>query len=142
MSEDFYKALGVGRSASQDEIKKAYQKMAAKNHPDANPDDKNAKARFQEIQRAYEVLSDDDTILFGAIPTSLEDATGDLNELQQELGVAPGWIRYDASSERIELPLSLAEDLAEVLEVPVLLVEVHPTHERLEVGIVHLNEHR
>ena len=59
MSEDFYKALGVGRSASQDEIKKAYQKMAAKNHPDANPNDKNAKARFQEIQRAYEVLSDE-----------------------------------------------------------------------------------
>lgn len=59
MSEDYYKSLGVGRSASQDDIKKAYQKMAARNHPDANPTDKNAKARFQEIQRAYEVLSDE-----------------------------------------------------------------------------------
>jgi pyruvate formate-lyase activating enzyme-like uncharacterized protein len=88
------------------------------------------------------VLSEDDTILFGAIPTSLEDATGDINELQHELGVSEGWIRYDAPSQRIELPLSLAEDLADVLSVPVLLVEVHPTHERLEVGVVHLNEHR
>jgi pyruvate formate-lyase activating enzyme-like uncharacterized protein len=56
--------------------------------------------------------------------------------------MAEGWLRYDAAHQRIELPLSLAEDLAEVLEVPVLLVEVHPTHERLEVGVVHLNEHR
>ena len=100
------------------------------------------RRRGQATLRPYEVLSEDDTILFGAIPTSLEDATGDVNELQHELGVSEGWIRYDASSQRIELPLSLAEDLAEVLSVPVLLVEVHPTHERLEVGVVHLNEHR
>ena len=100
------------------------------------------RRRGQATLRPYEVLSEDDTILFGAIPTSLEDATGDVNELQQELGVSEGWIRYDASSQRIELPLSLAEDLAEVLSVPVLLVEVHPTHERLEVGVIHLNEHR
>ena len=78
----------------------------------------------------------------GAIPTSLEDAQDDMAELKAELGVAEGWLRYDAAHRRIELPLSLAEDLAEVLEVPVLLVEVHPTHERLEVGVVHLNEHR
>ena len=100
------------------------------------------RRRGQATLRPYEVLSEDDTILFGAIPTSLEDATGDVNELQHELGVSEGWIRYDAPSQRIELPLSLAEDLAEVLSVPVLLVEVHPTHERLEVGVVHLNEHR
>ena len=56
--------------------------------------------------------------------------------------MADGWMRYDAGHQRIELPLSLAEDLAEVLEVPVMLVEVHPTHERLEVGVVHLNDHR
>ncbi len=100
------------------------------------------RRRGQATLRPYEVLSEDDTILFGAIPTSLEDATGDVNELQHELGVSEGWIRYDASNQRIELPLSVAEDLAEVLSVPVLLVEVHPTHERLEVGVVHLNEHR
>jgi pyruvate formate-lyase activating enzyme-like uncharacterized protein len=88
------------------------------------------------------VLSDDDTILFGAIPTSLEDANDDVNELQQELDIADGWIRYDANTQRIELPLSLAEELSEILSVSVLMVEVHPTHERLEVGVVHLNEFR
>ena len=92
--------------------------------------------------RAYEVLSDDDTILFGAIPATLEDANDDVNELQQELEIADGWIRYDANTQRIELPLSLAEELSEVLSVSVLMVEVHPTHERLEVGVVHLNEFR
>ena len=100
------------------------------------------KRRGQATLRPYEVLSDDDTILFGAIPTSLEDAQDDMEELRAEVGMADGWLRYDAAHQRIELPLSLAEDLAEVLEVPVLLVEVHPTHERLEVGVVHLNEHR
>jgi pyruvate formate-lyase activating enzyme-like uncharacterized protein len=88
------------------------------------------------------VLSDDDTILFGAIPATLEDANDDVNELQQELEIADGWIRYDANTQRIELPLSLAEELCQVLSVPVLMVEVHPTHERLEVGVVHLNEFR
>ena len=100
------------------------------------------KRRGQATLRPYEVLSDDDTILFGAIPTPLEDAADDMAELREELGMAEGWMRYDAANQRIEMPLSLAEDLADLLDVPVLLVEVHPTHERLEVGAVHLNEHR
>ena len=100
------------------------------------------KRRGQATLRPYEVLSDDDTILFGAIPTPLSDAADDMAELREELGIADGWMRYDAAQERIELPLSLAEELAGILTVPVLLVEVHPTHERLEVGMVHLNEHR
>ncbi len=56
--EDLYKILGVDRTASQDEIKKAYRKLARKYHPDANPDDKNAEARFKEISHAYDTLSD------------------------------------------------------------------------------------
>ena len=100
------------------------------------------RRRGQATLRPYEVLSNDDTILFGAVPTLLADAPDDVAELKQELGVADGWIRYDAHHERIELPLSLAEELADMLEVPVYLVEVHPTHDRLEVGLVHLNEHR
>ena len=58
MSEDYYKILGVQRSASAEEIQKSYRKLAAKLHPDINPDDKQAKKRFQELQKAYEVLSD------------------------------------------------------------------------------------
>ncbi len=60
MAEDYYKTLGVERSASTDEITKAYRKLARKHHPDLNPDDKDAKKRFQEIQSAYDCLNDPD----------------------------------------------------------------------------------
>lgn len=55
---DYYEVLGVSRTASADEIKKAYRKKALKNHPDRNPGDKAAEARFKEAAVAYEVLSD------------------------------------------------------------------------------------
>jgi molecular chaperone DnaJ len=53
-----YKLLGLPREASQDDIRKAYRKLARKYHPDANPEDPQAEERFKEIQRAYETLSD------------------------------------------------------------------------------------
>ena len=59
MSTDYYEILSVGRNASAGEIKKAYRKLAMKYHPDRNPDDKKAEARFKECTEAYEVLSDD-----------------------------------------------------------------------------------
>ena len=58
MSEDYYKTLGVRRDASQTEIQNAYRDLARKYHPDVNPDDKEAKAKFQAIQAAYDVLND------------------------------------------------------------------------------------
>jgi molecular chaperone DnaJ len=56
--KSLYDALGVSKSASQDEIKKAYRKLVREHHPDRNPGDKEAEERFKEIQGAYDVLSD------------------------------------------------------------------------------------
>jgi len=60
MAKDFYEILGVSKTASKEEIKKAYRKTALKYHPDRNQGDKNAEDKFKEAASAYEVLSNDD----------------------------------------------------------------------------------
>src|SRR5919106_7024980 len=58
MPSDHYETLGVSREVSQEELKRAYRRLAREHHPDANPNEPEAAERFKEIQRAYEVLSD------------------------------------------------------------------------------------
>src|SRR5919202_4016382 len=57
-TKDYYKTLGVSRNASDKDIKSAYRKLARKYHPDVNPGDKSAEARFKEINEAHAVLTD------------------------------------------------------------------------------------
>lgn len=59
-NKDLYKILGVDKTASKDDIKKAFRKLAMKLHPDRNPDDKDAEEKFKEAKAAYDILSDDD----------------------------------------------------------------------------------
>ena len=56
--KDYYELLGINRNAGEEEIKKAYRKLALQHHPDRNPGDKQAEEKFKEVSEAYSVLSD------------------------------------------------------------------------------------
>src|SRR5580700_1446662 len=79
---DYYKTLGVGKNASDEEIKKAYRKLARKYHPDQNHGDKKAEERFKEISQAHDVLSDPDK-------RKAYDRTGMLGGLGSSAGFDP-----------------------------------------------------
>jgi curved DNA-binding protein len=86
--KDYYKILGVERKATEDEVKRAYRKLALKYHPDHNPDNKQAEEKFKEINEAYQVLSD---------PTKRAryDQLGESYTHWQQRGGAPGGFNWD-----------------------------------------------
>jgi len=90
----------------------------------------------------HEQLTEDGTIVFGAIFCASEEAHTWMEELQEETGIPEQFIFHDSSMDRLEIPLMLAEEIAEHVDAPVAMIEIHPTHERLEVGVVWLNDMR
>jgi curved DNA-binding protein len=86
--KDYYKVLGVAKNASQDDIKKAFRKLAMKYHPDRNPGNKQAEDKFKDINEAYEVLSDPEK-------RARYDALGDSYGNWQAGGGAPQGFNWD-----------------------------------------------
>ncbi|MCO6454263.1 MAG: J domain-containing protein [Pirellulaceae bacterium] len=86
MEQDLYQILGVSRGASQKEIQKAYRDLARRHHPDMNPDDRQAKEKFQRVQHAYDVLSNSEK-------RELYDRYGDAFETMGAGGGAGPWRR-------------------------------------------------
>jgi curved DNA-binding protein len=101
--KDYYKILGVERSAGEQDIRKAYRKLAMKYHPDRNPNDKQAEERFKEINEAYQVLSDAkkrahyDRLGSDYSNWQQRGAPGDFNWDQYGGGGFPGGVRVEYS---------------------------------------------
>src|SRR5579859_4885979 len=109
LEKDYYKALGVAKTAKPAEIKTAYRKLARKYHPDSNQGDAKAEERFKEISEAYSVLSDEKRrkeydearSLFGGgfrVPTGNRPGTGNGGGFNFDLGDLFGNNNPDASS--------------------------------------------
>ncbi len=86
--KDYYKVLGVDRSATEDEIKRKYRKLALDHHPDRNPGDKSAEEKFKEINEAYQVLSDPEK-------RKHYDQLGESYTSWQRRGGAPGGFNWE-----------------------------------------------
>ena len=98
MPDDYYQTLGVARGASQTEIEKAYRDLARKCHPDLNPDDKTAKQKFQQLQRAFEVLKDPEKReMYDRYGSSFESMGAAGPEGNPFAGGAPGGVEFDFS---------------------------------------------
>jgi len=105
--KDYYKVLGVERNASEDDIRKAYRKLAMQYHPDRNPNDKQAEERFKEINEAYQVLSDPekrghyDRLGSDYSNWQRRGAPGDFN--WDQYGGFPGGVRVEYSGDLDDL---------------------------------------
>ncbi len=100
---DYYKTLGINKSATEEEIKKAYRKLARKYHPDLNPNDKEANKKFQQINEANEVLSDaEKRKKYDAYGENWQHAEAYENAKQQSKSQSQNWQDYTYSGAQHE----------------------------------------
>ena len=87
----------------------------------------------------HEILTNDGTLIFGAVEAEEETKDVWMEELVEATGLPARFLLWDGNNRRIEMPLVVAEAIAEDVDAPVSMVEVLPTHERIEVTMVLLN---
>ena len=117
-------------------------KFCTSSYKDAGQLRSRFRRRAESTIRPYEQLSDDDTLVFGGMYIAESDADSFISDISSNLEISDNWLMWNSDEARIEMPLSVAEYLAKEVEYPIAMIEVHPTHDRLEVCLVWLNNSR
>jgi len=104
------------------------------------------RRRFQRRGEAtiapHETLTEDSTLMFGAVYATERDQESWIEEIAEQTDLPHRFMLWDSDNQRIEIPLVVAESIAEHVDTPVAMVEVTPTFERMEVTVVWLNDNR
>ena len=90
----------------------------------------------------HETLTDDGTLIFGALSSTPDEQNDWINEICKETGLPSRFLYWDELNSRIEMPLVVAEDIADIVDADVSIVEVTPTYERMELTVVFLNSQK
>ena len=136
-------AAQIGAPDPEDgEVREAYPyhlKFCTSTYKDSGQLRRRFLRRGENTISPHEILTEDGTLVFGSIDCDSDDAADWIEEIHEQTGLPRRFMYFDEDNGRIELPLVMAEELAGDIDAPIALVEVHPTHERLEMTVVYLN---